>query len=254
MNTGKVHPDKRTTMKHMKNTLKRLFPIFVIFTLFAACKGDEYYTDGGLANGKFEGTVMQYLMSKPKEFDSLVQIIKLAGLDETLSSEEVTFFAPTDVNIKSLIGRLDQGGVNRRLYNEGKDTIKVLGDVDSEIWRKYLLRYVFRGKNKLMDYPQIDFQQKVIYPGQIYYSLNNSVANVGVVYKDANGIRYMGYRQLNISFIPDVSRPNDNWVTVPVSSSDIEPSNGVVHVLQVSGSQLGFNQREMEDEISDSKR
>lgn len=254
MNTGKMHLDN-LTMKNMKNSIiSRLFPIVLIACLFAACKGDEYYTDGGLANGNFDGSVMQYLVSKPKEFDSLVQIIKLAGLEETLNSEEVTFFAPTDVNIKALVGRLDQGGVNRRLYNEGKDTIKVLADVDAQIWRKYLLRYVYRGTNKLMDYPQIDFQQKVIYPGQIYYSLGNSVANIGVVYNDAGGVRYMGYRQLHISYIPDVSRPDENWKTIRVSSSDIKPSNGIVHVLEVSGSQLGFNQGEMEDEISDSKR
>ncbi len=221
---------------------------------FAACKRDAYYTDGGLAQAKFNGTVLQYLSSKPVEFDTLVQIIKLAGLAPVLSNEDITFFAPNDVNIKALIGRLDQGGVNQRLYQEGRDTIKVLADVDSLIWRKYLLRYIYKGKNKLVDYPQIDFNQQAIYPGQIYYSYNNSVANIGVVYNDAGGIRYMGYRQLHISYIPDISKPTENWKTVRVSSSDIQPDNGVVHVLEVSGNQLGFNQAEMENDISDSKR
>jgi hypothetical protein len=231
-------------MEHFKKTIIDLvFPLLLIICFFSACKRDEYYKDGGLANGKFQGTIIQYLSSKPKEFDSLVQIIKLAGLDKTLSSEEVTFFAPNDVNIKALIGRLDQGGVNRRLYNEGKDTIKVLSDVDSLIWRKFLLRYIYKGKNKLMDYPQIDFGQQVIYPGQIYYAYGNTVANIGVV-----------YRQLHISYIPDISRPADNWRTIRVSSSDIEPNNGIVHVLEVSGNQLGFDQGEMENDISDSKR
>lgn len=243
----------------MKNYLKnsifcRLYLLLLVACFFAACKGDEYYTDGGLAQAKFNGTILQYLSSKPKEFDTLVQILKLAGLDKTLSDEEITFFAPSDVNIKALIGRLDQGGVNRRLHDEGRDTIKVLSDVDSLIWRKYLMRYIYRGKNKLMDYPQIDFNQQVIYPGQIYYSYSNSVANIGVVYNDAGGIRYMGYRQLHISYIPDISKPTENWNTVKVASSDVEPNNGIVHVLQVSGNQLGFNQGEMENDISDSKR
>jgi hypothetical protein len=234
--------------------LSCLLPLLLVITLFTACKRDDYYKDGGLANGKFDGSVMQYLSSKPKEFDSLVQILKLSGLDKVLSEDEVTFFAPNDVNIKALVGRLDQGGVNKRLYGEGRDTIKVLSDVDSLIWRKYLMRYIYKGKNKLMDYPQIDFNQQQVYPGQIYYAYGNSVANIGVVYNDAGGIRYMGYRQLNISYIPDISKPTENWKTVRVSSSDIEPSNGVVHILEVSGNQLGFNQGEMEDEISDSKR
>ncbi|HWW41027.1 hypothetical protein [Pedobacter sp.] len=242
-------------MEHFKKTFIDLVsPLLLIICFFSACKRDEYYKDGGLAKGKFQGNIIQYLSSKPKEFDSLVQIIKLAGLDKTLSDEEVTFFAPNDVNIKALIGRLDQGGVNRRLYNEGKDTIKVLSDVDPLIWKKFLLRYIYKGKNKLMDYPQIDFGQQVIYPGQIYYAYGNTVANIGVVYNDAGGVRYMGYRQLHISYIPDISRPADNWRTIRVSSSDIEPNNGIVHVLEVSGNQLGFDQGEMENDISDSKR
>jgi len=242
-------------MKQLNNPiLCRLFQLLLIVCCFTACKRDEYYQDGGLAQGKFEGTIVEYLSSKPKEFDTLVQIIKLAGLEPTLNNEEVTFFAPGDVNIKALIGRLDQGGVNRRLYEERRDTIKVLADVDSLIWRKYLMRYIYRGKNKLMDYPQIDINQQAIFPGQIYYSLSNEVANIGVVYNDAGGVKYMGYRQLNISYIPDISRPADNWRTVKISSSDIEPRNGVVHILQVGGNDFGFNQGEVENDILDSKR
>lgn len=242
-------------MKQINNPIPgRFFQLMLVICFFSACKRDQYYTDGGKADGRFNGTVMQYLSSKPKEFDTLLQVIKLAGLDQTLSKDEVTFFAVSDVNIKALIGRIDQGGVNRRLYNDGKDTIKVLTDIDGLIWRKYLQRYIYRGKNKLMDYPQIDFGQQVIYPGQIYYSVSNSVANIGVVYNDAGGIRYMGYRQLHISYIPDISRPTQNWRTVRVSSSDIEPNNGIVHVLEVSGSQFGFDQGEVENEILDSKR
>lgn len=242
-------------MKHFNSPIvKRCLQLILIICIFAACKRDQYYTDGGKAKAKFDGNIMQYLATKPVEFDTLVQIIKLAGLEEILSKEEVTFFAVNDVNIKALIGALDRGGVNRRLYNEGRDTIKVLSDVDSQIWRKYLMRYVFHGKNKLMDYPQIDFGQQQIYPGQIYYTYSNEVANIGVVYNDAGGIRYMGYRQLHISYIPDISRPTQNWRTVKVSSSDIEPNNGIVHLLQTEGNSLGFDQGEVENEILDSKR
>jgi len=241
----------------MKNFTKVLFgrwwQAILVIIIFSGCQKDEYYVDGGLANPLFDGSLIEYLESKPVEFDSLVQVIKIAGLEETFQSEDFTFFAPQDGSIKSLIGALDRGGLNRRLYNEGKDTVKTLSDIDPIIWRKYLERHMFRGENKLMDYPQIDFGQQTIYPGQMYYSYNNSVSNIGVVYNDAGGIRYMGYRQLHISFIPDVSSPNSSWRTVRVASSDIEPNNGILHVLHVSG-ELGFDRGEMENEIADSKR
>lgn len=240
-------------MKHIKYYMLIYCALLAVMST-TGCKRDNYYTDGGKANGRFNGSIMGYLASKPVPFDSLVQIIKLAGLDKTLSTEEITFFAPTDVSIKALIGRSDLNGINARLYFEGKDTVKVLADIDSAIWRKYLLRYIYKGKNKLQDYPQIDFNQRSIYPGQIYYSYSKAVANIGVFYNDAGGIKYMGYRQLHISYIPDISRPLDNWRITRVSSSDIEPDNGIVHVLEVRNCELGFNQGEMENEISDSKR
>lgn len=232
---------------------------FSIIFLLAACKKDDYYVDGGLANPIFEGDVIQYLESKPMEFDTLVQVIKLAGLEETLRTDEITFFAPRDENIKEMIGNIHTGGVNASLYYVGRDTIETLADVDSVIWRKYLQRYMFKGKNKLMDYPQIDFSLLNIYAGQNYYSYNNTVSNIGVVFNDAissdgtSAIKYMGYRQLHISFIPNVSTPT-SWVTVKVASSDIQPQNGVVHVLDYTDAPFGFQEYEIKNDILESKR
>ena len=229
------------------NTLKKLTGLIAcIILLSTACKKDDYYVDGGLANPIFEGDVLAYLESKPREFDTIARIIKIAGMEEAFRKEEFTFFAPRDENIKSLIGTIDRGGINELLYYVGRDTIKTLEDVDPEIWKKYLQRYIFQGKKKLMDYPQIDFNLLNIYPGQNYYSANNTVSNIGVVYNDAvssdktSSIKYMGYRQLHISFIPDVSQPS-SWITVKVASSDIQPTNGIVHVLDHTNGTFGFN-------------
>lgn len=237
-----------------KNFIKTSIFLVMATIALAGCQKDEYYIDGGTANPAFDGTVLQYLESKPVQFDSLVQVVKLAGLEDMFNNEEITFFAPTDRTIKDMIGRLDQGGLNWDLYTAGRDTIQVLSDVDSLIWRKYLLRHVFKGKNKLMDYPQIDFGQLLTFPGEYFYSYNNAVSNIGVVFNDAEGVRYLGYRRLHISYVPDVARPTENWYRTSVSSSDIQPSNGVVHILDVNDARLGFNRGEMSTEIFDSKR
>jgi hypothetical protein len=267
----------------MKYTMKRYtlrqcaaLPLLVVLAcLLSSCERDDYYVDGGRANPVFDGTILDYLDATP-QLDTIGQLVRLAGLEEHFVADELTFFSPSDVNIKKLIGRVNyegsdpgwQGnGANQQLYNLGLDTIQTLADVDSAIWRKYLERYMFRGKHKLSDYPQIDFSVLNTFGGQNYYAYNNTVSNIGVVFHEAvndegkpteSRLKYMGYRQLHISYIPNVSIP-EAWNTAPVASSDIQPRNGVVHVLDFVGSNFGytgfgFNQQEVINDIIQSKR
>jgi hypothetical protein len=235
----------------MKNTIKRYIkPIAICSVLLtmmvASCKQDDYYQDGGKANPKFNGTVLQYLQSDAR-FDTIAQIVKLAGLEEMFSQEDITFFAPTDEVIRRTIGRV--GGkenfpgdpyinqLNQALFNQGKDTIATLSDVPASMWRKYMLRYVFKGKNVLKDYPQIDFTLKQLYPGGFYFTYNNDLCNIGVVYNSVNNVKYTGYRQLCVSFVRDISNPDNSLLyTAAVATSDVQPTNGVVHVLAIAGS------------------
>lgn len=226
--------------------------------LIAACQKDDYYEDGGLANAHFDGTVLEYLDANPVHFDTIAQLIRLAGLEEVFNNDELTFFAPNDRNVRELIGDYRRGGVNTELYRLNRDTIEQLSDVDSLIWRKYLMRYMFRGKNLLADYRQVDFDLLDAYPGQNYYSYNNSVCNIGVRFHDEeNGesiIKYGGYRQLYISFIPDVSQPFSNWSRVQVISSDIQPTNGVVHALYyLDGTFFGLDNQIYDDIVETSR-
>src|SRR3546814_731174 len=198
--------------------------------------------------------MLEFLQSKPVEFDTSAQLINRARLEDVFQTGDVTFFAPSDTEVKDLIGYVGRNEtLNNELYELGKGTIKVLADVDSLIWKKYLERHLFRGSNFLADYPQIDLGLRQIYPGENYYSLNNTVLNIGVVYHDVNGVKYAGYRQLSISYIPDVSRPNENWFTTMISSSDIKPINGVVHTLSKEKALFGFDHGEFIDDVAASK-
>ena len=232
--------------------------VLLCFLLFS-CKQDDYYNDGGLAKAEFDGTIMDYLASKPREFDTIVSIIKLAGLEERLSQEELTFFAPRDEDIKSLIGSYTNGGLNAELYQLNLDTIVNLSDVNPEIWEKFLLRYMFKGKNKLADYPQVDYNLLNVYAGQNYISMANTVCKIGVIFNDAvssdgtSNLKYMGYRQLSIAYIRDLSNPDD-FRNIKISSSDIQPRNGVVHVINYTEAEFGFSEGEVRQDIIESKR
>ncbi len=217
-----------------------------LFALFTSCKRDNYYTDGGLANPNYPGNMMEYLEQKPVPFDTIAQIVKLAGLEEMFRKEDFTFFAPDDDVIKRSIGYYDPDitrarGLNSFLFRANRDTVKKLSDIDPIVWRKYLLRYMFRGVNRLKDYPQIDNDLLSQYPGQLFYSYSGDVSNIGVVYNSANGVKYIGPRQLQITYVPDIANPTSGISRHLISSSDIKPTNGVVHTLVSDGAALGFD-------------
>lgn len=226
---------------------------------FYGCSKDDYYSDGGRAVAQFDGSIMDYLDSKPREFDTIAQIVRLAGMEEQFANEEFTFFAPRDEDIKDLIGSYTAGGLNRTLYERMLDTIVTLEDVKPEIWAFYLKRHMFRGVNKLADYPQIDHNILAVYGGQNYYSMGDAVCNIGVVFNDAissdgtSNLKYMGYRQLVIGYIPDLSRPT-SFGRINIASSDIQPNNGVVHVMDYRSGQFGFSTAEISTDIIESKR
>lgn len=226
------------------NHIKACLVIIAAALCFAmGCKKD-HYIDTGLTNPKFNGSIMQYLESKPLHFDTLVQVIKLAGMEDVFKKENITFFAPPDPSIGATVKLL-----NTYLYNSGRDTIKTLAEVKPKVWKEVLSMYIFKGANRLKDYRQVDTLALDTYSGQGYTSYNDRPLNIGVIFNDAvNGpaenrvtIKYAGYRQLMISYIPDLSKPKSFWINAPVASSDINPDNGIVHALRFTNHFFGFS-------------
>jgi hypothetical protein len=212
-----------------------------LLLVLMSCKKDKYYIDGGKAKADFPGDMLQYLESKPVPFDTIAQIVKLAGLEDTFHNTDFTFFAPDDDVIKRTIGDAKtQGSLNEFLFYTGKDTVKKLSDIDPAIWKKYLERYMFKGVNRLKDYPQIDLTLQNQYPGALYYSYSGDVSNIGVIYGDANNVKYIGPRSLVIGYILDITNAQTAVFRTLISSSDIKPKNGVVHTLQYNAAYFGF--------------
>jgi hypothetical protein len=208
----------------------------VIFMSLLACKKDEYFRDSGRQDPNFKGSTITYLDSVPFYFDSVAMIVRLAGMEEVFTHDTLTFFAPTDRAIFNSITTL-----NDRLFTLGYDTVKALSDVPPVIWQRYLQRYMFHGANQLKDYPQIDFSLKSIYPGQGYLSWNNTPMNIGVIYDDDNKVKYVGYRHLALSYIPDPAYPLNDWTTANIASCNILTYNGVVHTLDNNHNYFGFD-------------
>jgi hypothetical protein len=73
-----------------------------------------------------------------------------------------------------------------------------LDQIKPEVWRNTLSQYIFEGKNLLKDYPQRDTVSYVAYPGQNYTSYGGRIMNIGVIFNNAGGVQYAGYRQLRL--------------------------------------------------------
>ncbi|SEO12043.1 hypothetical protein SAMN05192574_105379 [Mucilaginibacter gossypiicola] len=223
----------------MYKIIKTIIAVFIIAACFlAGCKKDSYYYDTGVHQAKYDGTILDYLKAKPFIFDSLVLAIKVAGMEDVFQKENVTFFAPPSSCIHKAIVNL-----NTDLRNNGKDTVSQLGQVQPQVWKDMLSEYLFKGTYLLKDIPQIDTLALSAFPGQGYVSYGGRTMNIGVFYNSANGVKYVGYRQLILSFIPDFSNPTVGLLNVPIATSDIQPTNGVIHALQFQNHVLGFDSR-----------
>ena len=224
----------------MKNKIKILPAIlgFICLSfLMANCRNDDYFHDGGVHNPYYDGTVLEYLEKFPDKnyFSDLVELIRYSELDKTLNEDEITFFAATDWSIRSSIEVL-----NKRLYNElNEDTIRDLRQIKPEVWKQYLSMYIVPGRYRLKDIPQLDTANVSAYPGAAYYSLGGKPMNIGVEYYDASGVKYAGARQILFSYVNNFS--SMDMINAYVATCDIQPVNGVLHVIRFTDHMFGFD-------------
>jgi hypothetical protein len=202
-----------------------------------SCQKEDYFKNTGVLNPGYDGSSLDYLKAKGYQFDSLVKIIHLAGLDDVLRQDQITFFAPGDSSIQLSVEFL-----NSALKVYGKDTVSDLAQIAPEVWRETLSMYIFEGAHKVEDYPQLDLNSLPSFHGQAYTCYDSvRIMNIGAVYDDAAGVKYAGYRHLVLSYIPSYSAPLVNWIDAYVASSDIVTKNGVIHALRYTSHLFGFD-------------
>lgn len=207
----------------------------VVAATYISCN-KNYFDNTGLNVAQYNGTILQYLNSDTAYFDSLVRVIHLAGMDNVFSDSTITFFAPPKQCIQASVQLL-----NSYLYMRGRDTVTDLSQIDPSVWREFLSMYILPGKYVQKDFPQLDTTVLATYPGQGYISWGGAPMNVGVIYEDAGGVKYAGLRKLCYSYITNPTNPTTGMINQIVASSDIQPSNGAVHVLRLHNYYFGFD-------------
>ncbi len=228
--------------------MKQLFflPILVLI-IFSACKKNSYYEDTGINDPRFNGTIMDYLKSDTLYFDTLVRVVKYAGLEASLTKDQLTFFAPPDPCFKKILD-----AVNDFQVKVGAGSVTRFEQIKPEVWRQFLQMYIFPGNRGLKDYTQVDTLALDTYKGALFESVSQAPMNIGVIYNDAVSgdpntvggatiLKYKGYRQLMLSYVPDQAYPYSSWVNAVVAASDVAPANGRVHRLRYTTHTFGFD-------------
>lgn len=216
----------------MKKYTTFLLPGLLALLLLAACKKDDYFKDGGLQNGKLNVNTYEFLQSNPVYFDTVVAIVEAAGMKDMLSKENVTFFAPHNFSILKAMNML-----NAVRYGLNQDSLHI-ADIPAEIWQQYLLRYTFRDRYLLKDIARRDSRMLQVYPGQYLESAGGYIMNLGVQFSDYSGTKDVGPRMVQITDVGDFANPVN--ITNNVGTSDIQTTNGVVHMLDGNHG-FGFN-------------
>jgi len=224
-------------MKKHNELVKMIMVALLCLPLFLSCQDESYLHDGGKGHAEFDGTVLDFLRSRPDYFQELVEVIEYAGMEDVFQSDEITFFAPTDWSIDESMESL-----NYYWYNlQGRDSVTSISQIKPEVWRELLSLYIVKDRYLAKDIPQMDTIAMDAYPGQAYVSYNGLSMNIGLVYHDANGIKYAGYRQLLYSYVNNFVEKD--MTHAYVATSDIQPVNGVVHVIRFIDHTFGFNEQ-----------
>ncbi|MGL5681584.1 MAG: hypothetical protein ACRDDZ_00850 [Marinifilaceae bacterium] len=204
--------------------------IIMLFTALTACGTKYGYIDSGICNGKFEGSMMDYLRSKPQHWDSIVKIIERAGMEPIFEKEDITFLGPSNITIKKWFYWDDKNGGYEGNEQYTPHGYKQISDVPEALCRKIVLRHIVDGKRMRNDIPRVTFDEKGNKNGggEILSTRAGNKLWIWSIQKPYMNIPEMGPVLLDLASLSNNGESNRS---IGIASADIEPYNGVVHSL-----------------------
>ena len=79
--------------------MKNIFLGLILLIIMLPSCQEEYFLDGGIAEGKLNMTTYDFIQSRPDMFEKLLWIIDDSNLQEEINREGNTFFPPKDQSI-----------------------------------------------------------------------------------------------------------------------------------------------------------
>lgn len=216
--------------------------IGVMLAVIGCCSCTDYnYIDSGLACGKHDCSMWEYLKSDHRNWDSTVIMIEHAGLREVFEGNtvngQITFFGVTSKSILLYIlyhnDELDELKKKGEPVAESRYWHRVT-DIPADLCRQMLSQLIVPNRLMLDDIPRgnlVTTSEGLAADSEIgggkYKTLGNGELFLYTFQDDYKGIAGKGEIRLYMVSISQKS-PKKN----PVASCNIETLNGVVHSLE----------------------
>lgn len=197
--------------------------IVCIFFGLGACTNYQYI-DTGLAKGKHDCTVWEYLHTQSSDWDSTVLLIERAGMkayfDGSMKDQQITFFGVTNLSILRMILKHNE--------DEPSEPWKSVADIPEEVCQYIVNRLIIPQRLMVNDIPRGNLQKGDRYievDGKVYPTLQGELF-VYTYREDYKGIPEKGEIGLYIRLHDSGSTEGNRIV-----STDIQMTNGIVHAL-----------------------
>jgi hypothetical protein len=225
-------------MSQKKISRQTWIPAILLLLFYLACdKKDNTWRDYENKAGNFSGNALQYLLSQPGVYDSLLLLMnRLPRIADTAQHNEITLFAISNRSFALALQNINQAR---------HDSIPVMppisfSTIDSATLDTFFCRYLLQGKHATTEiadladglfFPTIQYKNRSLsdtgYTMQMQFARTNASGFVGggpnaIIYSDPKGSIFYRY-----------------WVRVNTITVDINTSNAVVHVLP-PGHDFGF--------------
>nr|WP_319999981.1 fasciclin domain-containing protein [uncultured Draconibacterium sp.] len=205
----------------------RILVAFAALAMIVVSCSDDYYTNGGLLDehvGLLNISTMDYLKANA-EFDTLVTLIQLSGLENAVDEQGNTFMAPQDYSI----------------YNYFKLTFSTLdtpptslSEIPDEIMNeiKIILENYIIPNEKIM---RKDLSSSYTYTT----TLAGQSARYNLLRSDYLGNVNSGAEIINYSL--NTNGDGNSYQSVWVVTSNLVSTTGVLHILNANSHIFGFN-------------
>ncbi len=206
-------------MKRFTNILGMASAV-LLFIAFSSCqKVDGDYNAVNKSIDKYNGSIYDYLKSRPGEFDSLLAVIDRVGLADTLKNQQgITFFAVRNESFQQVVSRYN---LSRKVRNKKALYLK---DRTVEFLDSIVSRYIIKGEYFADD---LNFNDGLkLNSVKWKYPMSGKLITGNASGLIKGGPAYIQFSSTNrSSYLKD-------WVNANTYAINIKANNGVVHILE----------------------
>lgn len=209
--------------------MKQIIIILTLIMTLASCERETYLIDGGLSDPNVGTTTMNFLKSHP-QLDTLALLLEKAGFDEDANGA-VTLFAPNNLSIRNYVN-----AVLSQMREIDPLAVYTVNDIPVDTLTKYLGAYIIPSEIRREDMTKEGAIYTAIDGSERRISLEPSLTDYANNLSDPPKYVYYTYK---VGTDWDAWDDHNDDMKVPVRTSNLISTNGVIHVLQ--GTHILFN-------------